>query len=222
MLFQHVKGRWKALAGVAAACAFAGLVTIQLAESTIAKREAKIIPIGEVPAMPVGLVLGCRPALSDGRPNLFFKNRIQRAAELFHSQKVSLLLVSGDNSRKDYDEPTAMRDALVRQGVPLERIVIDYAGFSTLDSVVRAQQVFGLNEFIVVTQRDHAMRAIYIAEAHGIRAVGVAADEVAFRYAFRTKLREKIARVRTILDVKVLGRKPRFSGPQEHITAIFH
>ncbi len=199
------------------AMGLAGMLIIQRAATIIGRQEAQVFSVKDVPEMPGGLVLGCRPTLRDGRPNMFFHTRIQRAAELYHSRKVSFLLVSGDNSRSDYDEPSAMRDALIRQGVPRQRIVVDYAGFSTLDSIVRAHQVFGLNEFIVVTQKDHAMRAIYIAEAHGIRAAAVAADEIAFRYALRTKLREKMARVRTILDVTLLRRKPRFPGPPEPI-----
>lgn len=167
----------------------------------------------EVPQRRVGLVLGCAPTLSSGRPNLFFNHRIATAADLFHAGKVDHLLVSGDNHRTDYDEPTAMRDALVARGVPPDRIVLDYAGFSTLDSVVRAKHVFGQRELCIVSQRDHAMRAVFIARAHGVSAVALAAPDVGFLFGIRTRVRESLARVRTVLDVTVLRREPRFYGP---------
>ena len=98
-------------------------------------------------------------------------------------------------------------------GVPEDRIVLDYAGFSTLDSVVRAKKVFGLSDFCVITQRDHALRAIYIAKANGIDAVGFPARDVSALNGLRTRVRESLARVRTLLDIHLLGRKPHFLGP---------
>lgn len=173
----------------------------------------------EVPQRRVGLVLGCVPVLADGRANLFFQHRMRAAADLFKAGRVDYLLVSGDNHRAGYDEPTAMRDALVARGVPADRIELDYAGFSTLDSVVRARHVFGQSELCIVSQRDHAMRAVFIARAHGVSAVGFAAQDVGFRFGLRTHLRESLARVRAVLDVKLLGREPRFYGPPVTIGA---
>lgn len=169
--------------------------------------------VGGLPHRRVGLVLGCSPVLRSGEPNAYFENRIAAAAAVFRAGKVDYLLVSGDNHVATYDEPTAMQRALVRLGVPADRIVLDYAGFSTLDSIVRAQKVFGLSEFCVITQRDHALRAIYIARAHGIAAVGFSASDVPAWGGLRTRLRESLARVRTLLDVHVSGRQPHFLGP---------
>ena len=90
---------------------------------------------------------------------------------------------------------------------------IDYAGFSTLDSIVRAKKVFGLSGFCVITQRDHALRAIYIARANGIDVVGFPAKDVSTLRGLRTRFRESLARVRTLFDVHVLGRKPHLLGP---------
>ena len=160
----------------------------------------------------VGLVLGCSPLVAGKRPNLYFRNRIAAAVELFKAGKVDYLLVSGDNHAVHYDEPTAMRDALVAGGVPEERIVLDYAGFSTLDSIVRAKKVFGLSELCIISQRDHAMRALYFARHNGIDAVGFAARDVTGRHSVRTNIRESLARVRALLDVHLLARKPRFLG----------
>jgi SanA protein len=169
----------------------------------------------ELPVTKVGLVLGCSEHVAGGRKNLYFERRIAAAAELFHSGKVRYLLVSGDNSRADYDEPSAMRRALVAAGVPASRIVLDYAGFRTLDSVVRAKQVFGLHELTIVSQRFHNERAVYLARAHGIRAYGYDARDVSGPVALRTRLREIVSRVVAVLDVEVLHTAPHFGGPRE-------
>jgi SanA protein len=170
-----------------------------------------------LPHQRVGLVLGCSPVLRSGAPNPYFERRISAAATLFRAQKVDYLLVSGDNHVATYDEPTAMKTGLVRLGVPEDRIILDDAGFSTLDSIVRAKQVFGLSEFCIVTQREHALRAVYIAKANGIEAVAFPAQDVPTLSGIRTTMRESLARVRTLLDVHVLGRKPHFLGPRIEI-----
>lgn len=168
-----------------------------------------------LPVTDVALVLGCSKQLADGRKNLFFERRMAAAAELYRTGQVGYLLVSGDNSRPDYDEPSDMRAALVAAGVPASRIVRDYAGFRTLDSVVRAKQVFGLDELIVVSQRFHNERAVYLARAHGIRAYGYDARDVGGAEGLRVKLREVVSRLAAVLDVRVLHSTPRFGGPRE-------
>lgn len=205
---------------VAGVCVLGAAGLIQGARMLIERNASHVhASAADVPQRRVALVLGCVPVLADGRANLFFQHRIQAAADLFKAGRVDYLLVSGDNHRAGYDEPTAMRDALVGRGVPVDRIAIDYAGFSTLDSVVRAKQVFGQSELCIVSQRDHAMRAVFIARAHGMSAVGYAARDVGFRFGFRTHMRESLARVRAVLDVKLLGREPRFYGPPVKIGA---
>ncbi len=122
------------------------------------------------------------------------------------------LLVSGDNSRETYDEPADMKRALVRLGVPADRIVCDYAEFSTLDSVVRAREVFLEETLVVVSQEFHVCRAIYIGKARGVDLVGFAARDVPRRHGIQTELREGLARFKAVLDVSLLGRQPRFLG----------
>jgi SanA protein len=168
-----------------------------------------------LPATKVALVLGCSRLVAGGRQNLFFERRIAAAAELFQAGKVSYLLVSGDNSRSDYDEPSDMRRALVEAGVPESRIVLDYAGFRTLDSVLRARDVFGLRELIVVSQRFHNERAVYLARSHGIRAYGYDAQDVGGAQGLRLRLREIASRAVAVLDVEILHSTPRFTGPPE-------
>lgn len=134
-----------------------------------------------VPEAPVALVLGCSEFLPDGRRNLYFTRRIAAAAELFHAGKVRHLIVSGDNSTVEYDEPTAMKKALARAGVPEHSISCDFAGFRTLDSVVRANAIFGQSRMIIVSQRFHGQRAVFLARRHGLEAFAFDASAVGAR-----------------------------------------
>jgi SanA protein len=165
-----------------------------------------------VPEAPVAVVLGTSARLADGRANLFFLPRMEAAAVLFKAGRVKALIVSGDNGTQGYDEPTDMKRVLMQMGVPAEKVVCDYAGFRTLDSVVRAKEVFGQQRMIFVSQRFHNARAIYLARAFGIDAYGMDAKDVPVALSVKTFLREKLACVKAVLDVNVLGTKPRFLG----------
>jgi SanA protein len=165
-----------------------------------------------IPARRVGLVLGCSRLLGDGRRNTFFDNRIQAAAQLFRAHKVGYFVVSGDNHVRGYDEPRDMKDALVQTGVPADRIYCDYAGFRTLDSIVRAREIFGLTEITVISQEFHNQRAIAIGRYRGVDAIGFNAAEVDAYNSFKTKCREQVARANMLLDLFVFRRSPRFLG----------
>ena len=119
--------------------------------------------VDNVPQNDVALVLGTARKTARGYANLHFNQRIAAAAKLYHSGKAKHLLVSGDNHIKGYDEPTDMRDELIAAGVPDAAITRDYAGFRTLDSVLRAQSVFGLTNFTIITEEFHCPRALWIA-----------------------------------------------------------
>lgn len=168
--------------------------------------------IEEVPERKIGLVLGCSKFLSNGRKNLYFQQRIDAAKELYFSDKVKFLLVSGDNSTKYYDEPTTMKKDLIALGVPGNKIYCDYAGLSTLDSVVRTKEVFKENQFIVISQGFHVRRAIYLGLAHDIDLIGYAPQGVSGLGSLKTELRECLARGKALLDVKFLNRQPKFLG----------
>lgn len=168
--------------------------------------------IEEVPERKIGLVLGCSKYLSNGRKNLYFQQRIDAAQELYFSDKVKFLLVSGDNSTKYYDEPTTMKKDLIALGVPGNKIYCDYAGLSTLDSVVRTKEVFKENQFIVISQGFHVRRAIYLGLAHDIDLIGYAPQGVSGLGSLKTELRECLARGKALLDVKFLNRQPKFLG----------
>ncbi len=170
-----------------------------------------------IPHRRVGVLLGCSHRLSNGRANLFFSYRVAAAATLFKANKIEYIIVSGDNHVAGYDESTEMKQALVAAGVPAGIIYSDFAGFRTLDSIIRAKEVFGQTSLTVISQEFHNQRAIYIASHEGIDAIGFNARAVASAPGFRTNLREQFARVKAVLDVCLLGTRPKFLGPRIEI-----
>lgn len=160
----------------------------------------------------VGLVLGCSPYIGSVK-NLYFVHRIKAAAELWKSGKVSALIVSGDNKKHNYNEPREMKRALIEAGVPASRIVCDYAGLRTLDSIVRASKIFKAKQIIIISQLFHNKRALAIARHHDIDAYALNADEVKKkRLWLRSFLRERAARACMILDLWILDTQPRHLG----------
>ncbi len=170
--------------------------------------------VGKIPHRQVGLVLGCSQFLGDGTPNPFFKSRVHAATELFQAGKVDYLLVSGDNHTKGYDEATDFKQALVQAGIPANRVYCDCAGFRTLDSIVRARDVFGLKQITVVSQEFHNQRAIFLSSHEDLDAIGYNARDVDLGDASGAHKREKLAKVKAALDIYLLRTKPRFLGPK--------
>jgi len=169
-----------------------------------------------LPVNKVGLVLGTSPMLKNGRPNLYFESRMKAAAELYHARKVEHLLLSGDNGNKKYNEPEAMQQALIELGVPIEKLTLDYAGFRTLDSVVRCDKIFGQNSFTIISQKWHNHRAIFIANANGFNAIAYNAPRV-INATRKATNREYLARVKAVLDIYILRKSPKFLGEKENI-----
>lgn len=172
-----------------------------------------------IPARHVGLVLGCSRFLPDGRRNSFFDNRIQAAATLIRAGKIRYLVVSGDNHVRGYDEPKDMKDSLVQAGVPADHIYCDFAGFRTMDSIVRAKEIFSQTEITVISQEFHNQRAIFIAQNRGVDVIAFNAPEVDAYYSVKTKCRESIARANMLLDLFVFHRGPKFLGEKVRIPA---
>jgi SanA protein len=162
----------------------------------------------------VGLVFGCNPRVA-GRENLYFTYRMVAAETLWKAGKVKGFIVSGDNSRESYNEPDAMKEALVARGVPVEKIVCDYAGLRTFDSVVRAKQIFGVRKVVFVSQRFQNERAQYMAKQCEIDAISFVAKDLAGRGGLKTKLREVLARPKMVLDFKLLATEPKYLGERE-------
>ena len=176
--------------------------------------------IDSIPYNKVALLLGTNPLNRRGRPNSYFTNRINTAAELYHAGKVDFRIASGDNHIKEYDEPTAMRDSLMAHGVPESRIILDFAGFRTLDSVVRAKEVFGCDSLTIISQEGHNARALYLAEANGIKAITITAPLRAGRWVrTRLALREWLACDKMMLDIW-FGKQPHFLGEKIEIPEV--
>ena len=120
--------------------------------------------------------------------------------------------MSGDHGRKDYDEVNAMRDYLVKKGVPKEDIFMDHAGFNTYDTIYRARDVFLVKNAILVTQREHLLRALYISKRLWLNAQGVESGQYD-KYEIRfQRPREYLARVKAFLQCDILHPKPKFLG----------
>lgn len=167
--------------------------------------------VDSIPPQKAALVLGAARYLGD-RQNLYFTYRIQAAKELYEAGKVKVFVVSGDNSRKDYNEADDMRDALIEVGIPDSIIHCDYAGLRTLDSVVRMKEIFGQDSFIVVSQEFHNERAVFLAQHYGLIVYGYNAKDVGLsRFSYRTKIREVFARVKVFVDI-VTGKGPKYLG----------
>ena len=201
------------------------LVILAAGLTFVANRASKHAAAGRVftsletvPANDVGLVLGTSKLTLRGMPNLHFNQRIGAAAALYRAGKVRHLLVSGDNHIATYDEPTDMRNALVAAGVPIDAITCDYAGFRTLDSVVRSREIFNLQHCTIITEEFHCPRAVWIARQHGLDAVAFAAPDVGLKsWSLRADVREQLARNWCAVDLYLLHRNPKFLGPKEPI-----
>ncbi|WP_040278876.1 SanA/YdcF family protein [Psychroserpens damuponensis] len=167
--------------------------------------------VDNVPKNKVGLLLGTSKFLTNGNINLYYKYRIDATVELYKAQKIDFVLISGDNGSKSYDEPTTFKDDLIAQGIPEARIFLDYAGFRTLDSVVRAKKIFGQNSITIISQQFHNERAIYLAKHHDIKAVAYNAKNVSGRYGLRVQLREYLARAKASIDI-LFNVEPKFLG----------
>ena len=194
-----------------------GLIGIS---NAIVKHYAKgrmYADVSEIPYRKVGLVLGTVPIVQDHQ-NLYYRYRMDAAAELYFANKVSYLLLSGDNHISHYNEPESMRQSLIERGVPDSAIYLDCAGFRTFDSMVRAKKVFDQDSVTVVSQQWHDERAIYIAGHYGLDAIAFCAkDYTAGRRVYlKNHLREALAKVKVVLDL-MFDKQPHFLGEIENI-----
>lgn len=181
----------------------------------IIKKQSQPFHFNEVVQLPinrVGIVLGTSKYTRGNRPNLYFKYRISAAEALYKSGKIKKILLSGAKKHTNYDEPTDMKMELLKVGIPETDIYLDAAGFRTLDSVVRAKKIFSLHAFTIISQEFHNQRALYIANHYGIDAIAFNAQEVEGPAGIRMQLREKLAKVKTIIDLHVTNRQPRVLG----------
>ncbi len=164
-----------------------------------------------LPFNKTALVLGTSHRIRDGSPNPYFHSRMDAAAHLYHSGKVSYLIVSGDNRTRWYNEPEQMKQELIARDVPEEKIYTDHAGLRTLDSVIRCHEVFGQDSFTIVSQEFHNLRAVFIARRLGLNAVGYNARSIPAGFNNRVQGREWLARVNVFVDM-FHKRRPAYTG----------
>ena len=167
--------------------------------------------IDSIPHNHCGVVLGTSKYLGNGKRNLYYSNRIKAAVELYNRKKIDYIIVSGDNRNRNYNEPITMYNDLVLAGISGTKIILDYAGFRTLDSVVRSKEVFGQSSYTIISQLFHNQRATYIAHKKGIEAIAFNAEGLSENDDFKLQLREIAARVLVIFDM-LTAKQPHFLG----------
>lgn len=173
--------------------------------------------INHIKARQVGLVLGTSRYLRNGQLNPFYQYRIEGAIKLYQQGKVKHLLLSGDNSKKNYNEPLAMQTDLLKAGIPAEAMTLDYAGLRTLDSIARAKQIFKLQEFTIITQQFHCERAIFIANKYDLDTQCFAVPSATGMNHAKVMTREFLARIKSIIDLYIINKQPKYTGQAEPI-----
>ena len=207
------KSNWKKL-GISSFLAIASLLTFVAACNLGIEnnyQEYIYTDLYSLPHNKVGLVLGTSKRLRNGNSNPYFDNRIRAAAELYFAGKIEKIVLSGDNGSSYYNEPMDMKKALLRYGVKSDDIYLDFAGFRTLDSVIRCNKIFGQTTFTVISQEFHNKRALFIARNAGLKTIAYNALDLE---SPQMQLRESLARAKAVLDIFVLEEQPRFLGEQ--------
>lgn len=195
-----------------------GVAFIGYADARIESEAEPFITsdLQKLPKEKTGLLLGTSKTLSNGSQNTYFTYRIDAAVKLFKAGKIQNIIVSGNNSVEHYNEPKDMKLALIAAGIPEKKIFEDFAGFRTLDSVVRAKEIFGQKSYIIISQKFHNERAVFIARKNGIDALGYNAIDVNSYFGFKTNMREYLARVKVFVDF-LTHKKPKFKGQKIQI-----
>ena len=167
--------------------------------------------VNDIPHSHCAVVLGTNKFISAGKENLYYNYRIKSAVLLYKNKKIDYIIVSGDNKHRSYNEPVSMFNDLVEAGIPRERIFLDYAGFRTLDSVVRCFLVFGQHQFTVISQPFHNHRAVFLGRERGIEVIAFNAGDQNDRPPIKIIAREIGARVLLAYDL-LTGTQPHFLG----------
>jgi SanA protein len=180
---------------------------------TVSSKNSLFDDIDKITPHKAGLVLGTSRYLQSGQSNPWFKNRIAAAARLYHAGKIQYIILSGDNRSIYYNEPEQMKREILKYNVPEEVLYLDYAGLRTLDSMVRSRDIFGQESIIVISQKFHNERAVFLAKAHNIKAIGFNASSPGMEYQSKVLMREILARVKVFIDL-FTGKKPHHMGDQ--------
>jgi SanA protein len=175
----------------------------------IASTRARVFyDVESIPFNNDGLVLGTGKLIEKSGINRHFVQRVDAAAALYRAGKVKRLILSGD---KGYDEPMEMKRALLQRGVPESALVLDNYGLRTLDSVVRARDIFKCSKLTIISERFHDFRALFLAHYFGVDAVAYAPEDLSVRWMIHSTAREYLARVKAVLDLYVLNTQPAVS-----------
>ncbi|TDT41158.1 vancomycin permeability regulator SanA [Streptomyces sp. BK208] len=202
------KGRRRLIRLVVAGCVLVLLPSAWMRVVT----DDRLRTVADVPHTRVAVVFGA--GLWDGEPSPYLAHRLDAAAGLYRAGRIEVVLVTGDNSREEYDEPDAMRAYLVRHGVPDRRIVGDHAGFDTWDSCVRAKKIFGVDRAVLISQGFHIRRAVALCQEAGVASYGVGVDDRHDATWYYGGAREVLAAGKAALDA-VFEPDPHFLGPKE-------
>lgn len=193
---------------------FVGVTVVLLCNFWVvySTRSQVYFDMESLPTNEVGLVLGTSKSVKSGNENLFFRYRMEATARLWKVGKIKHIILSGNNDSEYYNEPSDMKKALLRLGIPEADMTLDYAGYRTFDSVVRCKQVFNQDKITIISQNFHNARALYIGNHQGISAVGFAAQDIPGGYSLRTLIREYLARPLAVLDVYVVHPQPEMEN----------
>ncbi|MFD7625230.1 vancomycin high temperature exclusion protein [Streptomyces sp. NPDC059851] len=205
---RGVRGRRGAVQAVMAGCVLALLPSAW----THAVAADRLHGTADAPPAEVAVVFGA--GLWHGQPTPYLARRLDAAVELYRTGKVKVVLVTGDNSRTEYDEPSSMRTYLTAHGVPDAHIVSDYAGFDTWDSCVRAREIFGVERAVLISQGFHIRRAVALCQAAGVESHGVGVDDEHDATWYYGGTREVFAASKAALDA-AFKPQPHFLGPKE-------
>jgi SanA protein len=170
----------------------------------------------QIPTNNVGLLLGTSKYLKSGKLNPYYRYRIEATDILLKNDKIKYLVISGDNKTKNYNEPELMRADLMQLGADSTKIFLDYAGFRTLDSIIRLKKIFGQTKVTIISQKFHNERALFIAAQENIEAVGFNAKDVNLKLGLKVQIREKLARVKVFVDY-IFNTEPKFYGQKIEI-----
>lgn len=176
-------------------CALIGIMMLSINFYVVNKTKSKIVTekqAKELENVDCILVLGA--GIWGEKPSPMLEDRLLQGITLYNNQTSSKIIMSGDHGKEEYDEVNVMKDFAIEKGVKSEDIFMDHAGFSTYDSVYRAKEIFKAQKIIIVTQKYHLHRALYVAEKLGIEAYGVASDPREYRGQVVRELREVLAR----------------------------
>jgi SanA protein len=179
--------------------------------------------IKKIPFNQVGMVLGTSKYLKNRKPNPYFFYRLEAAIKLYKAKKIEIILVSGDNRKVNYNEPKQMTLYLLKKGIPENKIVQDYGGRRTLDSVIRGNLIFDLSKFTIISQEFHNERAVFIAKHYDLEVVAFNAKAVSYNsiLSLKNEWRECLARVKAVIDI-LLQVQPAIGGKKEPILVLGH